>query len=176
MFSETEFKSLLPPTSLQMEQFSSRQVGTHPCLHKIYCKHHVLKWGFALPFNQDYQTYVQYIWLCIYIERELQMVLYNTGRRTLFCKWFAIKIKITFSQEFELALRRTDNVWKTVTVLHKCHFKRNSIPKPTEADSETLVTNFSGIKQEFLIWELCLHITTEIQQHLMGCKQNSKRP
>lgn len=28
-----KFKSLLPPKSLQIEQFFSRQVGTHPCLH-----------------------------------------------------------------------------------------------------------------------------------------------
>jgi len=73
---------------------------------------------------------------------------------------------MTFNQELELALRRTANVWKTVTVLHKYHFKRNSMPKPTEAGSVTLVADFSGTKKEFLMWELCLHITTEIQQHL----------
>ena len=93
------------------------------------------------------------------------MVLYNRGRRTVFCKWFAIKIKITFNQDFELALRRTDNVWKTVSFT-QMSLQRNSVPKPNEGDSETLVTDFSGITKEFPKRELHLPITTEIQQHL----------
>lgn len=77
-----------------------------------------------------------------------------------------MKIKITFNQEFELALRRTNNVWKTVRVLHNCHFKMNSIPKSNEASSESLITDFSRIKEEFLIRDIYLPITTEIEQHL----------
>lgn len=43
------------------------------------------------------------------------MVLYKRGRRTLFCKWFAIKVKITLNQEFESALRGTDELGRTAT-------------------------------------------------------------
>lgn len=84
MFSETEFKSLLPPKSLQIKQVFSRWVGTHPYLHKIYCKHCVLRWGFALPFNQEYQTmYSTYGCAYIYI--------YS-------CKWyFTIEVERLFS-------------------------------------------------------------------------------
>lgn len=58
LISEAEFKSLLPPESLQIEQFFASQVGAQ----KIDCKYRVLRWGFALPSNPFKPDYVPYLW------------------------------------------------------------------------------------------------------------------
>lgn len=78
--------------------------------------------------------------------------------------------KVTFKQGFQLALRGTDRVWKIVTVLHKCHFQRDSTPKPHEASSETLVAGSRGIKRVPHMGVVCAHCNRNAAA-LVGCKQ-----
>lgn len=104
------------------------------------------------------------------------------------CKWyFTIEVEGLFSanglqSKLKLHLTKTLNwpseeqiMFGRLSVLHKCHFKRNSIPKPNEGGSETLVTDFSGITKEFQMGVTFAHYNRNTAA-LVGCKQNSKRP